>query len=689
MISEAKAREELEFLAVEIKRHDEAYYQNDMPLISDAEYDELRIRNRALEAQFPHLVRDDSPEARVGVKPKEGFVRVEHKAPMLSLSNAFSDGDVMDFVKRASKLLNRPADFAVIAEPKIDGLSASVHYKNGKLVLGVTRGDGKFGEDVTDNIRTVVDIPETLKGDDYPEYLEVRGEVYMRKDDFEALNAARVMADKSLYANPRNSAAGSLRQLDSKVTAARKLHFFAYAYGAVEGGDVGSCQSEFLRKLDDWGFSVNFKMMCGVVPGHKMDEDVALAYKFMHETRAGLDYDIDGIVFKVDSFELQKQLGFVSRAPRWAIARKFPAEQAITTLKEITIQVGRTGSLTPVANLEPVTVGGVVVSRATLHNEDEIRRLDAREGDTVVIQRAGDVIPQVVEVLLDRRPEDSQMFVFPHICPACGGRTARPLGEVIRRCTAGMVCSAQKVNQIKHFVSRAAFDIDGFGGSKVEMLMENGLVNTPADIFRLHQHRNTIRTWDRWGDRSVEKLMDSIETRRTISLEKFVYGLGIRSVGSTTAKSLARHFETYDNWFAGMLDIARGNEKVIEEVCKIEKIGPSLIKDVGLFFNETQNVDAIVDLANELTIEETKKVAPPASSSVAGMVIVFTGSLERMSRNEAKAQAETLGAKVSGGVSKKTDLVVAGPGAGSKAKKAEELGIKMIDEDAWFDLIGA
>lgn len=698
-LTEAEAKAELARLAAELARHDEAYHGSDAPQIDDAEYDALRRRNRAIEERFPALQRADSPEDRVGAKPREGFAQVEHRAPMLSLSNAFSREDVEEFVERVRRFLSlgETEPVEVVAEPKIDGLSAAVHYRNGAFVLGATRGDGAVGEEVTANLRTVVDLPETLAGAAPPHYIEIRGEVYMRGDDFAALNAGREAAGLALYANPRNSAAGSLRQLDPAITAERKLRFFAYSWGVLEDGgataDIGNTQWEFLERLGGWGFSVNpYAMRCSSV------DDMMALYDRVQADRAALPYDIDGIVYKVNRLDWQARLGMVSRAPRWAAAHKFPAERAQTVLNEITIQVGRTGALTPVANLEPVTVGGVVVSRATLHNEDEIARRNIREGDTVVIQRAGDVIPQVIEVLPDKRPDDSKAYVFPEACPACGSHAVRPEGEAVRRCTGGLICPAQNVERLKHFVSRNAFDIEGFGSKHVVAFLEDGLIATPADIFRLRDREAELAEREGWGEQSAGNLLAAIEDRRRIPLHRLIYALGIRQVGDSSAKLLARHYGSLGSWRGAMLQVAAERERqpdaakpeeigeAFADLCNIDQVGLGMADDLAAFFGEPHNLDALDDLTGELTVENAE--AAVAESPVAGKTVVFTGTLEKMGRSEAKARAEALGAKVAGSVSRKTDLVVAGPGAGSKAKRAEELGIEIFTEDEWFALIG-
>ena len=698
-LTEAEAKAELARLAAELERHDEAYHGSDAPQIDDAEYDALRRRNRAIEERFPALRRADSPENRIGARPREGFSQVEHRTPMLSLSNAFSRDDVEEFVERVRRFLSlgEAEPVEIVAEPKIDGLSAAVHYRNGAFVLGATRGDGTVGEDVTANLRTVVDLPETLEDVAPPSYIEIRGEVYMRGDDFAALNAGREAAGLTLYANPRNSAAGSLRQLDPAITAERKLRFFAYSWGALEDGgataDIGETQWEFLERLGGWGFSVNpYATRCSSV------DDMIALYDRVQADRAALPYDIDGIVYKVSRLDWQARLGMVSRAPRWATAHKFPAERAQTVLNEITIQVGRTGALTPVANLEPVTVGGVVVSRATLHNEDEIARRNIREGDTVVIQRAGDVIPQVIDVLLDKRPADAKPYIFPDSCPACGSYAARPEDEAIRRCTGGLICPAQNVERLKHFVSRNAFDIEGFGSKHVVAFLEDGLIATPADIFRLRGRAAELAEREGWGEQSVDNLMAAIEDRRRIPLHRLIYALGIRQVGESSAKLLARQYGSLDSWRGSMLRVAAERERQPEatkpeeigeafaDLCNIDQVGLGMADDLAAFFAEPHNLEALDHLTGELTVENAEAVI--AESPVAGKIVVFTGTLERMGRSEAKARAESLGAKVAGSVSKKTDLVVAGPGAGSKAKRAEELGIEILTEDEWFALAG-
>ncbi|MDA0661985.1 MAG: NAD-dependent DNA ligase LigA [Proteobacteria bacterium] len=680
-MSEDAARRELKVLAAEIARHDRLYHQQDAPEITDAAYDALRQRNDALEARFPHLVLPDGPGTRVGAAPSSGFAKVTHAQPMLSLANAFSAEDVNEFTARIRRFLNLPEaePLAIVAEPKIDGLSASLRYENGVFTVGATRGDGSVGEDITANLRTIPDIPETLP-ENAPDVFEVRGEVYMRRDDFFALNERQQAAGGKPFANPRNAAAGSLRQIDSKITASRPLRFFAYATGQTSAAIVQT-HWDLLIRLKDWGFATNPLARCC------NDTEAALAlYAEIAASRATLPYDIDGIVYKVNRLDWQARLGMVSRAPRWAIAHKFAAERAQTILHRISIQVGRTGALTPVAELEPVTVGGVVVSRATLHNADEIARKDIRAGDTVVIQRAGDVIPQVVEVVQKKRPADSRPFDFPTQCPECGSAVAQEEGEVVRRCTGGLVCPAQSLEKLKHFVSRNAFDIEGLGSKHIEAFQADGLVRTPADIFRLRDRREAFAEREGWGEQSLSNLLAAIDARRTIPLERFIYALGVRQVGQANARLLALNYGTFDAFRAAMIEARNLDSEAMASLMGIDGIGPSVANDLVTFFAEDHNEAVLDDLQDILTIEPF--VQSSADSPVAGKVIVFTGTLEKMTRGEAKARAESLGAKVSGSVSSKTDYVVAGPGAGSKAKKAAELEIPILSEDEWLDMVG-
>jgi DNA ligase (NAD+) len=698
-LSREEAAAELAQLAAEIARHDQLYHDNDAPEISDADYDALRARNRAIEAHFPDLVRADSPETVVGAATSSKFRKIRHAKPMLSLDNAFSDDDVADFLERLRNFLkpNVPSLIELTAEPKIDGLSLSLRYEKGELVHGVTRGDGAEGEDVTANVRTIADIPARLHGHDFPDVLEVRGEVYMSKADFARLNAEQETKGEKLFANPRNAAAGSLRQLDSSITASRPLRFFAYAAGEVSQAPWQT-QSGYIDHLKAYGFVTNPRfVVCKTI------NDLLAQYRAIEADRASLPYDIDGVVYKVNDIALQERLGQVSRSPRWATAHKFPAEKATTLLLDIDIQVGRTGALTPVAKLQPVTVGGVVVSNATLHNEDEIARKDIRIGDTVIIQRAGDVIPQVLGFVPDLRPVTAKPYMFPHVCPVCGSHAERDAGEVVWRCTGGLICSAQRNERLRHFVSRNAFDIEGLGGKHVEAFANDGLIKTPADIFRLQEKRELLAARDGWGEQSVTNLIASIDARRTISLERFLFGLGIRHIGEATAKDLAKAYGTIEALQAAILkasemrhgmspQVGESPEKFDRRVgealaaaINVNEVGPAVSEALCDFFDEPNNVAAVDDLRQQLTIQPY--VLDIKESEVSGLTVVFTGTLETMSRDEAKAQAERLGAKVSGSVSAKTDLLIAGPGAGSKLKKAADLGVRVIDEAGWQDIV--
>lgn len=694
------AKKRLAELAAEIARHDEAYHQNDAPEVTDAEYDALRRLNAALEEKFPDLVRDDSPSGKVGAAPAAGFGKITHSRPMLSLDNAFDAEDVENFVGRVRRFLGLDENETVeiVAEPKIDGLSIALRYEHGKYVQAATRGDGSEGENVTANVATISDIPETLSGNP-PAIVEIRGEVYMRHDDFAALNKAREAAEQSVFANPRNAAAGSLRQLDVSITAERKLRFFAYAAGELSE-PVGTSHVEWLRQLEDWGFSVNPQStLC------ETTAEILKTYAAIGDGRATLPYDIDGVVYKVNRHDWQDRLGMVTRAPRWAIAHKFPAEQAQTTVESIDVQVGRTGVLTPVARLAPITVGGVVVSNATLHNEDYIRDKDIRIGDTVTIQRAGDVIPQVVEVITDKRQGNAAEYVYPDHCPECGSLAVREAGEAARRCTGGLICPAQKLERLKHFVGRQAFDIDGLGEKQVKAFFERGLIKTPADIFHLEANDakalDPLRRWEGWGEKSVTNLFAAINERRKMPLNRVIYALGIPQVGEATARLLALNFGSFEAWRAAMEQVSaerhanREESKKPEnigeayaELCGIDTIGMAVADELAGFFDaeNAENRNVLDELGKVLDIEE---IAPPSDtdSAVAGKTVVFTGTLETMTRGEAKAKAESLGAKVSGSVSKKTDYVVVGADAGSKAKKAQELGVEILSEDAWQAMI--
>jgi len=679
-----QAEQELTRLAKEIAHHDELYHQKDAPEISDADYDFLRQRNDAIEARFPDLRRPDSPTLRVGAAPATGFAKVTHARPMLSLDNAFAEEDAREFVARIRRFLGLKEDAAIelVAEPKIDGLSASLRYENGVFVQGATRGDGTVGEDVTANLRTIVDLPKRLQGKRIPKVLEVRGEVYMRHADFQKLNAERIAAGEPVFANPRNFAAGTVRQIDPKVTASRPLRFFAYAWGEVSE-PVAETHWDFLQHLKDWGFAVNpLAKRC-----QNIDEALAFHAEIAAE-RATLPYDIDGVVYKVNRFDLQARLGMVSRAPRWALAHKFPAEQAQTILRAITIQVGRTGALTPVAELEPITVGGVVVSRATLHNEDEIARKDIREGDAVIIQRAGDVIPQVVAVVPEKRPRGSKPFVFPDRCPVCNSHAVREEGMVVRRCTGGLICAAQAVERLKHFVSRNAFDIDGLGDKRIEELWQEGWLKTPADIFRLGKRTAQLEEREGWGKQSAAKLTKAIEARRSIALERFIYALGIPQVGEATARLLAKNYGSLAAWREAMMAAQDPESPAYHELDNIEGIGPSVATDIIAFFGEAHNLEVLDDLTAEVSVQDF--VQPKtADSPIAGKSVVFTGELTAMTRSEAKARAESLGAKVASSVSKKTDYVIIGADAGSKATKAKELGLTILSEEEWLKLVQA
>jgi len=680
-LTEDQAQEELARLARDIAYHDSQYYQKDAPKIPDDAYDALRARNDAIEARFPELVRADSPSKRVGAAPSEAFAKHRHAIPMLSLENAFSDGEVAEFLGRVRRFFPEIGDetaIAVHAEPKIDGLSASLRYEAGSLTVGATRGDGYEGEDITRNIRTIDEIPVTIDAGDFPDVFEVRGEVYMAKSDFLALNARRDEAGEATFANPRNAAAGSLRQLDPAVTAARPLRFFAYGWGEASALPFDT-QSGALAALARWGFTVNEHS--AVLEGM---EAIRAHYDRLEAARAELDYDIDGIVYKLDRLDWQRRMGFVSRAPRWAIARKFPAEKAQTILKAIEIQVGRTGALTPVAKLEPVTVGGVVVQNATLHNEDEIKRLGVMIGDTVIVQRAGDVIPQILGYVPEKRPDDATPFDFPHDCPACGSLATREEGEAIIRCTGGLICPAQRVERLRHFVSRNAFDIEGLGERQIRAFFETQIIQTPADIFTLQARNGDIRLeeWEGWGEQSVSNLFAAIDARREIDFDRFLFALGIRHVGQTTAKLLARVFGSLRTF----LEIMEGDpEAAMARLDAIEGIGPKMAKAIVDFFREDHNRQVVDDLLDQVTVLEAEQ--PASDSPIAGKTLVFTGSLERMSRAECKARAESLGAKVAGSVSKNTDMVIAGPGAGSKLKDAQELGVDVLNEDDWLALL--
>lgn len=673
-------------LVAAIRRHDEAYYTHDAPLVSDAEYDELRRELESLESQYPELVTDTSPTQTVGAAPASGFKKVRHAVPMLSLSNAFSQEDIEDFLDKIRRFLGLPESEPVelVAEPKIDGLSCSLRYEQGRLVQAATRGDGAEGEDITANVKTIADVPHTLKPG-APDILEVRGEIYMDRKKFAQWNAAQAAESGKPFANPRNAAAGSVRQLDAAKTANRPLHFFGYALGEVSE-KFATSQEEIRQKLAAWGIPETPYRLC------KDTAEIMAFYEGLLQRRADLDYEIDGVVYKVNRLDWQERLGFVSRSPRWAVAHKFPAEQAVTRLLAIDIQVGRTGALTPVARLEPITVGGVVVSNATLHNEDEIRRKDIRVGDVVVIQRAGDVIPQIVRVLTEKREAGSAEYPYPDHCPACGSTAIREEGEAIRRCTGGLICPAQAVERLKHFVSRLAFDIEGLGSKIIEQFWEEELIRSPAEIFTLEDRNKTslmpIRAKEGWGDLSEKNLFAAINSRRTVPLNRFIYALGIRQVGEATAKKLAAVYGTLENLKSALIASHDESGEARADLLSIEDIGPSVAKDLIAFFAEDHNLEQLARLESQLTIQPYE--APKTGDSpVAGKTVVFTGTLTKLTRAEAKAGAERLGAKVAGSVSKKTDYVIAGEDAGSKLKKAQELNVTILSEDDWLALIGA
>ena len=689
-LTEAEATEELTRLADELAAHDLHYHREDAPVISDADYDALKQRNSAIEARFPALVRDNSPSQRVGAAASEQFSAVEHGTPMLSLDNAFSDDEAREFDARVRRFLGLGDEaVAYTAEPKIDGLSASLRYEKGVLVRGATRGDGRVGEDVTENLRTLSEIPHRLKGSGWPDVIEVRGEVYLGHEDFAALNRSAAEAGQKLYANPRNAAAGSLRQIDPKITAQRPLRFFAYAWG-LTSAPFAQGQAQALRALADWGFVTNPQTQSVVGA-----EGLLAAYRDFEGLRPKLKFDIDGVVYKVDRLDWQQRMGFVSRSPRWAVARKFPAQQARTVLEAIDLQVGRTGAVTPVGRLRPVTVGGVVVTNATLHNGDEIERKDLRIGDTVIVQRAGDVIPQIVGVVLDERSGNSLPYVFPSVCPCA---LATPLVRettvsgaetVVRRCSGEMTCPFQRTEHLIHFVSRRAFDIEGLGEKQLQSLFEDGLVREPADIFLLEERDKALlkKLKDRegMGETSARNLFEAINARRTISLERLIFSLGVRHVGEQTGRTLAKGYGTWDAFWTAVQAMASGDEAAAAEMNAMDQIGPTVIETLTRYFAESHNRAAVERLVAQLTVLEAEK--PKTDTAVAGKTIVFTGSLEKMTRDEAKAQAESLGAKVASSVSKKTDLVVAGPGAGSKLKTATDLGIQVMTEDEWLALV--
>lgn len=724
-LSESEAAAELKRLAAEIAEHDRHYHAEDAPIISDAEYDALARRNLAIEERFPDLVREDSPSRRVGSPPAEGFAKVRHAVPMLSLAKAYTDQDVADFIERGRRFFDRDKDLdiAFTAEPKIDGLSASLRYENGVFVQGATRGDGTVGEDITANLKTIADIPKKLESSGWPDVIEIRGEVYMTYAEFEALKQRSAAAGGQDYVNPRNTAAGSLRQKDPSVTASRNLKFFAYAWGYTTA-DPAPTQYDAVQKFREWGFKVSPLM----VRARSVEELIA-QYHRIEEQRSSLGYDIDGVVYKVDQLELQRRWGFVTGEPRWAVAHKFPAEQAMTTVEKIDIQVGRTGTLAPVARLAPVTVGGVVVENVTLHNEDYIKGLDSngqpirggidvRIGDTVVIQRAGDVIPQIVSVVIDKRPADAVPYEFPHTCPVCGSPATREINEKTgkedsrRRCTGELICAAQAVEGLRHFVSRGAMDIEGLGAENIDLFFNSGLVKTAADIFTLKDRRpavtkalaerreeqarlreeasgktrKNVRSAEERNYEGLDKLFAAIDARREPELDRFIFALGIRHIGETTAAVLARQFSTIEELIRVGKEMAKADDPH-SVFPSINGIGDTVINALRDFFGNERN-DDVLDALLAQVHPKPYVMEISAGSEVSGKTVVFTGTLEKMTRSEAKAMAERLGAKVAGSVSAKTDLVVAGPGAGSKLKAASDLGIEVIDEGTWLQRIG-
>ena len=701
-LTERQARGEHKRLGDEIAHHDKLYHEQDAPEISDADYDRLRIRLKAIEERFPQFVDMFSPTQRVAPTPTTAFAKVTHRRPMLSLDNAFSDEELQGFLDRVRRGLEREidlkpdAEIALSCEAKIDGLSISLRYENGELIVGATRGDGTIGEDVTANLRTIRDIPHKLTGK-FPKSIDVRGEVYMERKAFQQMNRRQEEEGEKTFANPRNAAAGSLRQLDASITARRPLRFFAYAWGEAEPRSWKT-HSDYLKLLKEWGFKTNpLTRLC------KTPDQVRAFYRKIGEERASLPYDIDGVVYKIDRIDWQERLGFVSRAPRWAIAHKFPAEQARTRLNDIFIQVGRTGALTPVADLEPVNVGGVVVSRATLHNADEIERLDVRPGDMVIVQRAGDVIPQVLGFVPEERPKNARKYKFPERCP-CPLKTEvkSEEGGVVRRCSGGLECPFQQVERLRYFVSRNCFDIEGLGGTHIENFFNDGLLKVPGDIFRLKTREAEIRKREGWGDLSVRNLLAAIEARRTISLDRFINAIGIPLIGEATAKILAQEYGDADAWLSEMLKAAKERKKHPDDVkkekaaaevgesygrlCNVEQIGVTTADAMCAFFGEGHNVEIINDLAKLLSIEGVKRRVIAADAPLKDKIVVFTGELSSMTRDQAKARAEEMGAKVTDSVSKKTSLVVVGENAGSKVRKAAELGIQTLSEEEWAKL---
>jgi DNA ligase (NAD+) len=708
-LTEAQAASELSELAEIISYHDKLYHGQDQPEITDTEYDALRRRNDAIELRFPTLILPNSPSHRVGAEPAAGFKKIRLSVPMTSLDNALTVDDTRDFINTIRNFIlelkdqNVPID--VVAEPKIDGLSCSLRYEKGRLVYGVTRGNGVEGEDVTANVKSIKeDIPHKLTGTGWPDVLEIRGEIYMSDEDFLKLNEHQESLGPKgkVFANPRNAAAGSLRQKDPNITRSRPLHFFAYAWGEVSA-PFAETLWEARQKISDWGFKVDEPTALVKVD----DPDCSALlnyYKEIEVKRSSLGFSIDGVVIKVNRLDWQNRLGLVSRSPRWAIAWKFPPEKALTVIRQITVQVGRTGKITPVANLAPINVGGVLVSRATLHNRDEIERKDIREHDAVLIQRAGDVIPQVVEVVIERRPDDSAPFVFPTRCPECNSLLTREADEADTYCTGGLVCPAQVKERLRHFASRNAFDIEGLGEENINLFYEKELIRTPVDIFTLEERDkhspNPISTWKGWGEKKkggekkrAKNLFNAINRARTVSLDRFIYALGIRQVGEATARLLARHYGSLTNWCTSMSQAIDPESDARKELTSINGIGDKMARDIIAFFCEPQMQDLLDRLTKPVSgadplVKVTDFEFVKTESAISGKTVVFTGKLEKMTRSEAKSRAERVGANVSSSVSKKTDYLVAGPGAGSKAKEARELGIKILTEDEWLDLIG-
>jgi len=680
-----EAQFEAEELKAQIKHSDKKYYQDNAPVISDAEYDALRQRLEQLEKLYPSLITPDSPTQKVGVKPQEKFAKVKHAKPMLSLSNAFDMEDVSDFLEKMKRFLGWDKDIEIFCEPKIDGLSFTVRYENGNLVQAATRGDGEEGEDITQNILTIKTLPKKLAGK-FPNILEVRGEVYLSSEEFERINREKEAAGEQVFANPRNAASGSLRQLDTNITASRNLKYFVYGWGEVSEF-LWNSQSEALEYFKNAGFMVNKNISLTKNIG-----EIEKYYNDIYVKRPSLEYDIDGVVYKVNSLELQERLGFVARSPRWAIAHKFPAEQGKTKLEAITIQVGRTGSLTPVAELTPINIGGVVVKRATLHNKDEIERKDIRVGDTVIIQRAGDVIPKIIAVDLDKRPANSAKFTFPETCPVCGSPAIRDNDEAATRCIGGISCDAQAIESLRHFVSRNAFDIEGLGERQIELFWEKGLVKNPADIFKLEEKNNSltekIEAWEGYGEKSVRKLFDGINARREIELNRFIYSLGIRHIGAENAKLLAKNYISFDNFYEKAKKFSDPDSQEYQELLTIDGIGEKVAASLAMFFANKKHLDIVDDLISQIRIKDFEIIFN-ANLLFQNKTIVFTGSFVKLTRNEAKDIAERNGAKVSGSVSSKTDFLVAGSDAGSKLKKATELGIKIITEYEFLNMVNS